>query len=122
MTGIARFRVVALDCPEPAVLAEFYSALTGLPIDRRDGDWHQLAAEGGVAMAFQLAPDHVAPTWPGGDRPQQIHLDFHLADLDEGERRVLALGARKHDHQPGDPGDFRVFLDPAGHPFCLCAE
>jgi hypothetical protein len=31
---------------------------------------------------------------------------------------VLALGARKADHQPGQT--FRVFLDPEGHPFCLC--
>jgi hypothetical protein len=35
---------------------------------------------------------------------------------------VLALGATRHDVQPGEPsGDgFRVYLDPAGHPFCLC--
>jgi hypothetical protein len=31
---------------------------------------------------------------------------------------VLAIGAPKTDMQP-DPGDFRVFLNPAGHPFCL---
>ena len=33
---------------------------------------------------------------------------------------MLAIGARKHEHQPGTT--FRVFLDPAGHPFCLCLE
>jgi hypothetical protein len=35
---------------------------------------------------------------------------------------VLALGATKHAVQPGEAaGDlFRVYLDPAGHPFCLC--
>jgi hypothetical protein len=31
---------------------------------------------------------------------------------------VLARGATKADVQPGTT--FRVFLDPAGHPFCLC--
>jgi hypothetical protein len=30
---------------------------------------------------------------------------------------VLALGAEKAEFQP-HPG-FRVYLDPAGHPFCL---
>jgi hypothetical protein len=30
---------------------------------------------------------------------------------------VLALGAKKAEFQPGTT--FRVFLDPAGHPFCL---
>jgi len=31
---------------------------------------------------------------------------------------VTALGATKPEHQPGT--SFLVFLDPAGHPFCLC--
>jgi len=35
-------------------------------------------------------------------------------------RPGLVLGATKHEHQPGT--SFRVFLDPAGHPFCLCVE
>lgn len=39
-------------------------------------------------------------------------------DLDAGARAVLELGATKHPVQPGQT--FRVFLDPAGHPFCLC--
>ncbi|MFB9631630.1 VOC family protein [Nonomuraea helvata] len=33
---------------------------------------------------------------------------------------MLELGASKHAHQPGR--SFRVFLDPEGHPFCLCAS
>jgi hypothetical protein len=44
-------------------------------------------------------------------------LDLKVADLDAGEAAVVALGARKHEVQPGET--FRVFLDPAGHPFCL---
>ena len=30
---------------------------------------------------------------------------------------MLDVGARKAETQPGE--SFRVFLDPAGHPFCL---
>jgi hypothetical protein len=52
--------------------------------------------------------------------PQQVHLDVMVRDLDEGEREALALGAAKAEHQPGTT--FRVFLDPAGHPFCLCVQ
>ena len=51
------------------------------------------------------------------EHPQQIHLDLEVDDLDAGEAAVVALGARKHEVQPGET--FRVFLDPAGHPFCL---
>jgi catechol 2,3-dioxygenase-like lactoylglutathione lyase family enzyme len=114
---VARLAVIALDCPDPPALARFYSALTGAEIDHTDGEWVQLRAADGVALAFQLAPDHSPPQWPSAERPQQVHLDFDVPDLDEGEAAVVALGARKAEFQPGDT--FRVFLDPAGHPFCL---
>ena len=118
MPGIARFSVVALDCPDPQALARFYSAMTGSPIARDSGDWVQLASDEGAAIAFQLAPDHRPPVWPSGDRPQQLHLDLDVEDLDAAEAQVLTLGARKAGFQP-DPDAFRVYLDPAGHPFCL---
>lgn len=38
----------------------------------------------------------------------------------EAQERVLALGARALDlDDEGGKRDFRVFADPAGHPFCL---
>jgi catechol-2,3-dioxygenase len=118
MTAIATLSAVVLDCREPLAVAEFYSALLDLPVERNEDDWVQLAPVGGVALAFQLAPDHVAPQWPSTEHPQQFHIDVDVPDLDAAEQQVLALGARKHDVQPGTT--FRVFLDPAGHPFCLC--
>lgn len=114
---VARLQVVVLDCPDPNVLADFYGQVLGREVDSAEDDWLQLGAEGGVAVAFQRVPDHRPPQWPGAEHPQQLHLDLEVDDLDEGERAVLALGARKHPVQPGDT--FRVFLDPAGHPFCL---
>lgn len=119
MTAIARFHLVALDCPDTVALAEFYAQLTGWEVRPYDDDeWVQLTGQDGITLAFQKVPHHVAPTWPEGERPQQLHLDFDVPDLDEGERRVLEIGARKSGTQPY-PDDFRVFLDPAGHPFCL---
>ena len=35
-----------------------------------------------------------------------------VGDLDEAERAALAIGATRHEHQPGST--FRVLLDPAG--------
>lgn len=118
MPAIARFQLVALDCPDLDAMTAFYSAITGWAVDHRDDDWVELAADGGPTIAFQLAPDHQPPVWPSAERPQQAHIDFEVDDLDEGEARVLAIGARKAQTQPS-PDSFRVFLDPAGHPFCL---
>ncbi len=119
MTAIATLGAVVLDCREPLRTAEFYSALLDVPVERSDDEWVQLAPTGGATLAFQLAPDHVPPVWPGSEHPQQLHLDVAVPDLDVAEEQVLALGAIKHEVQPGTT--FRVFLDPAGHPFCLCA-
>jgi predicted enzyme related to lactoylglutathione lyase len=118
MSAIGKLTVFALDCAEPRRVAEFYSAITGWEIERDDGEWVQLRSDGGASLAFQLAPDHQPPQWPSAEHPQQAHIDFDVDDLDAGEAAVVALGARKAEVQP-EPGAFLVFLDPAGHPFCL---
>jgi Glyoxalase-like domain len=60
---------------------------------------------------------HVAPDWPNGSA-QQLQLDFDVGDLDAGEAAVLAVGAVKAELQ-SVPNEWRVLIDPAGHPFCL---
>lgn len=114
---VGTLAVVALDCPDPRALAEFYAGVVGGEPEG-DGEWVTLRGTAGVTLAFQRAEEWAPPIWPGAERPQQAHLDIDVTDLDEGERQVLALGARKADIQPGTT--FRVFLDPVGHPFCLC--
>lgn len=114
-----RLHLVAIDCPDPQELATFYSALTGIAVDTSPGYAPDvdLVHDPLPALGFQRVEDFVAPTWPDGHLPKQMHLDFEVDDLDEGERHVLSIGGRKADDQPGTT--FRVFLDPVGHPFCL---
>jgi catechol 2,3-dioxygenase-like lactoylglutathione lyase family enzyme len=113
---IGRLHHVVLDCPDPSALAGFYSALLGLPVTYRSVDWVVVSVDERTSgLAFQLAPDHRAPAWPDPARPQQVHLDVMVDDVDVAEPRVLALGARRL----AGPGRSRVFADPAGHPFCL---
>ena len=50
----------------------------------------------------------------------QAHLHLRVGDLDAAEAIVLAAGGTKAAYQPNPDGS-RVFMDPAGHPFCLCA-
>ena len=59
-------------------------------------------------------------SWPSADRGQQFHIDVTVDDLATAEPKVLALGAPRHEVQPPDEEKWRVYLDPAGHPFCLC--
>ena len=67
-------------------------------------------------LAFQLAPNLQPPQWPDPDHPQQMPLDIAVNDLDQAEEQALALGAQR---LPGEEQTFRVYRDPAGHPFCL---
>ena len=118
--AIARLPVVVLDCPDPPALAAFYSALLDWNIEHTDDDTCFIQADYGDALGFQRVDDYRRAQWPSQDMPQQMHIDVSVDDLDVAEAAVLALGAVKHEYQPGTT--FRVFLDPAGHPFCLCAE
>jgi catechol 2,3-dioxygenase-like lactoylglutathione lyase family enzyme len=119
--ALARMRSVVLDCPRPRSLAEFYQGVLGANIDFAEEDWVVLTVDG-LRLAFQLAEEFAPPTWPTGQRPQQFHLDVTVDDVDAVAPLVLTLGATKHAVQPGEAAGytFRVYLDPAGHPFCLC--
>jgi predicted enzyme related to lactoylglutathione lyase len=116
---IAKFSLVALDCPDPHALAAFYQQIVGGTIKQETAsdEWVRLQVAGASDLGFQLDPNHQPPSWPDGS-PQQAHLDLDVTDLDEGERQVVAIGAIKAFTQP-EPESWRVFLDPAGHPFCL---
>jgi hypothetical protein len=122
MAAIARMRAVVLDCPDPMALAVFYRSLVGGEITDADDEWVDLRDGGQVLLSFQRAPDYRAPDWPDGDQGQQVHIDVTVDDVDRAEQQVLALGARRTEQQPGiDEGsNWRVYLDPVGHPFCLC--
>ena len=116
---IARFPSIVIDCPDPDALATFYGAMLDWKVDLSAG-WADIRADNGRCLSFQQVEAYTPPAWPDQQVPQQMHLDVIVDDLDVGETAVLELGATKPDHQPGT--SFRVFLDPAGHPFCLCLD
>ena len=110
---------VVLDCPDPSALAGFYAGLLDLQRLQDDPDWVSIGEAGSAPkIAFQRVVDYVAPTWPDPAVPQQLHLDLAVeaSELDDAESTVLRLGGRR---LPGGGDDFRVYADPAGHPFCL---
>lgn len=116
--AIARYPGFVIDCPHPGSLATFYGGLLGWSSKIEDG-WAEIRpADGSDCISFQQVEAYAPPSWPTQGVPQQMHLDLMVEDLDTGEAAVIELGGTKAEHQPGTT--FRVFLDPAGHPFCLC--
>lgn len=123
--AIARNPYVVLDCADVRPSAEFYGALLGWTVDVQEAAaWADVRSPTDPThkIAFQRVDGYRPPSWPGQEHPQQLHVDVWVDDLDEAEAATLALGVTKHAHQPDGPAssNFRVFLDPAGHPFCLC--
>jgi catechol 2,3-dioxygenase-like lactoylglutathione lyase family enzyme len=93
-----RLDLVVLDCPDPRALGAFYAKVLGWSIVSADDDWVDLRGPGGgIGLSFQRVEGYQPPTW-------------------------LEAGATVHEHQPSENGGFRVYLDPAGHPFCLCRD
>jgi catechol-2,3-dioxygenase len=110
---------VCIDCPDGAELARFYAPLLGLEVTYEGKEGAMLSAEGQPGVMFQNVGSYTPPRWPDPAYPQQFHLDIGVADFDEAEPQMLAIGATPLERtQPG----FRVYADPAGHPFCLVRE
>ncbi|MFD7202796.1 VOC family protein [Streptomyces sp. NPDC059893] len=115
-------------------LAAFYAGLLGGDIKQYNDIWYDLYVPGGHRIAFQQAPGHR----PAGNQVADVegdcwelssarshwgwlHLDFEVADMAAAEAQALSLGGMPLDldDQNGERR-FRVYADPAGHPFCLC--
>ena len=113
---IGQLHSVVIDAPDAHALATFYANVLGMEVKGAPGDAWVVATGAGYRLAFQQATDLQPPDWPDPGRPQQFHLDIRVADVEEAEPKILALGATR---LPGEGGDFRVYADPVGHPFCL---
>jgi hypothetical protein len=84
----------------------------------RDDGWATLHSDSGPILCFQRVADHRPPRWTDPAQPQQFHLDLGVPDLDRAHDQVLALGATPLDAGAPRRG-WRIYADPAGHPFCL---
>jgi catechol-2,3-dioxygenase len=121
VTGIS-IGTVVLDCADPVALASFYQGVLGGEVSQDGDGWVDLAV-GEHRLSFQKVDDHQPPTWPDG-HPQQFHLDLTVEEYDGPHALVTSLGATPLDPVEPPPSQgartWRVYADPAGHPFCLC--
>ena len=111
---------IVLDSPNAGELAGFYERLLGWPRRADEPGWVALRAPGGnIGLSFQTEDRYVRPRWPAapGDQQMMTHLDIEVDDLAEAGAHAVAAGATLAEFQPQE--HVRVYLDPAGHPFCL---
>ena len=117
---VLRLSGVVLDSPDARELAGFYRRLLGWVAEQDEPGWVKLRSpDGGAGLSFQSEPAYVRPVRPAGPDHQQmqVHLDIAVEDLVSAGEHAVAAGAVLAQFQPQD--DVRVYLDPAGHPFCL---
>jgi len=112
----------AMESPDPAALAAFYSELLDRPVVHEEPGTSVVAVTEATYLVFQAADGYVPPVWPPveGQQRTMMHFDFQVGDLESAVAEAVELGASIADHQPQE--NVRVLLDPAGHPFCLCVE
>ena len=112
---------IVLDSGNSDELADFYARLLGWTKYRQDAEWVIVTSEKGegVPLVFQEIENYERPVWPAASRTQQqmLHLDFYVDDVEHGVKHALSCGAELSKVQLCD--DWRVLLDPAGHPFCI---
>lgn len=118
MTATTRLDLAIFDAVDIAAVGAFYATLTGWKVVRDDADRFGVQTPDGQEVEFQRAPDHVAPQWPGQERPQQFHLDLQTNDPQAEAERAVGLGATRLADGPA----WVTLTDPAGHPFDLCQK
>ena len=114
-----------MDCKEPHELAKFYAALLQWETMIIDEGWACVYAPGTnqgayPGVLFQKNPEYVPPVWPEKPEAQQqmAHIDFAVNDLEKSVQHAVHCGATMANQQYSD--QWKVMIDPAGHPFCLC--
>ncbi len=117
MTAIARLAGVSLDTADPVGLANFYRQLLGLETYLATDEFVALKGAN-ILITTQRVDNHLPPSWPTGPTPKQVHLELAVGDLETAELAAVALGATRPAEQPS-PDQWRVLIDPAGHPFCI---
>ncbi|MDN5764797.1 MAG: VOC family protein [Humibacillus sp.] len=118
---VASLASISIDCPDPDALVPFYCGLLGLEEVFATPDRGVVALAGAGPMLTLMRVDaYEPPSWPNGPQSQQMHLDLAADDLEADVAAAIELGARQAQSQPA-PDQWRVMLDPVGHPFCLSA-
>jgi predicted enzyme related to lactoylglutathione lyase len=108
---------VAIDCADAYALAQFWSGVTGCPLNPEDrpGDKEtQVMLPQGPMLHFNQVPE-----------PKMVKNRIHLClrpetSREEEVKRLLGLGATfVADHRNPDGSGWAILADPEGNEFCV---
>jgi catechol 2,3-dioxygenase-like lactoylglutathione lyase family enzyme len=106
---------LAIDCADPAALAEFWTAALGYRrLEDDDPDEVSLVPPPngqGTRLLFLPVPE-------GKQIKNRLHLDLRPEDQDAEVERLIGLGARRVDVGQKDVS-WVVLADPEGNEFCV---
>jgi catechol 2,3-dioxygenase-like lactoylglutathione lyase family enzyme len=117
---------LAVDCREPARVAQFWSDVLGWNVVGRD--W-QRTPHGRDGVSIADGSLQIDFRWTGDDQragKNRLHLDVVATDHSQAEEldRLLGLGATEVDIAQGDADwmTWHVLADPEGNVFCLVTK
>lgn len=117
---------IAIDVNDPELVISFYESLLGYVSNQSDNErygvdriyYSSIDPTGvGPKLIFQVVPEKVSAK-------NRIHLDLHVADIEEQVARAVALGASRIDHSPiEEAGTAWIRLaDPEGNILCIVTD
>jgi hypothetical protein len=117
---VGKLTQLVLECDDAELLARFWQEVLELPEADGDADWRTLRWEPVGRFSFHRVADYRAPAWPGERGEHHAHFDLLVDDLSTACVAVEQAGATAlTDVMDPGPRAWRIYADPAGHPFCL---
>lgn len=117
---VGRLTQLTFECDDPERSARFWQEVLDLPDPEGDPDAMTLRWEPVGRLSFHRVAGYRRPSWPGERGEQHAHVDLLVEDLRATCLAVEKAGATAlTDVMDRGPKAWRIYADPAGHPFCL---
>lgn len=114
---IATPTTITFDCTNPRAQADFWSAVTGHPVDEQSnqfaagiGMWPR--AQGRLALLFLAVPE-------GKTAKNRVHLDLTCDNRSAEIEKLVGLGATHVGDHDEWGVSWSVLRDPEGNEFCV---
>lgn len=114
---------IVIDSNNSEELSDFYSKMLGWEKINDDEEYIAVISPNNYPiLLFQEDENYIKPAYPSSKNKQHqmIHLDFSVEDIDKGVEHAISCGAKLSEQQFSN--EWKVLIDPAGHPFCICKK